>query len=204
MNNLHRKLAPISSGAWEQIEEEATRTLKLYLALRRVVDVIGPQGSKLAAVGTGHLHTRPSPGSGVVASQHLVNSLVQFRVPFELTREAIDSVERGANDPDLQPLKDAARTIAFAEDRAIVEGFESAGIDGIKKSSSNQAVALPAEVKDYPSAVELAVARLREAGVNGPYRLLLGEAPYMRLTGAPADTYPVLKDIRNLIDEENI
>ena len=100
--------------------------------------------------------------------------------------------------------KDAARTIAFAEDRAIVEGFESAGIDGIKKSSSNQAVALPAEVKDYPSAVELAVARLREAGVNGPYRLLLGEAPYMRLTGAPADTYPVLKDIRNLIDEEII
>ncbi|HAP45848.1 MAG TPA: bacteriocin, partial [Afipia sp.] len=27
MNNLHRHLAPISAGAWEQIEQEASRTL---------------------------------------------------------------------------------------------------------------------------------------------------------------------------------
>ena len=32
MNNLHRALAPISDSAWQQIEEEATRTLKRYLA----------------------------------------------------------------------------------------------------------------------------------------------------------------------------
>ena len=31
MNNLHRELAPISDAAWEQIEEEASRTLKRYL-----------------------------------------------------------------------------------------------------------------------------------------------------------------------------
>ena len=39
MNNLHRELAPISDAAWAQIEEEASRTLKRYLAGRRVVDV---------------------------------------------------------------------------------------------------------------------------------------------------------------------
>lgn len=39
MNNLHRELAPISDAAWAQIEEETTRTLKRYLAGRRVVDV---------------------------------------------------------------------------------------------------------------------------------------------------------------------
>ena len=55
MNNLHRELAPISDGAWAQIEEEAQRTLKRYLAGRRVVDVKGPGGSMLSAVGTGHL-----------------------------------------------------------------------------------------------------------------------------------------------------
>lgn len=38
MNNLHRELAPVSDAAWEQIEEEATRTLKRFLAARRVVD----------------------------------------------------------------------------------------------------------------------------------------------------------------------
>ena len=32
MNNLHRELAPISDAAWAQIEEEASRTLKRYLA----------------------------------------------------------------------------------------------------------------------------------------------------------------------------
>jgi len=39
MNNLHRELAPISDSAWAQIEEETSRTLKRYLAGRRVVDV---------------------------------------------------------------------------------------------------------------------------------------------------------------------
>ena len=38
MNNLHRELAPISDSAWAQIEDETTRTLKRYLAARRVVD----------------------------------------------------------------------------------------------------------------------------------------------------------------------
>ena len=31
MNNLHRELAPVSDAAWEQIGEEATRTLKRHL-----------------------------------------------------------------------------------------------------------------------------------------------------------------------------
>ena len=39
MNNLHRELAPISDSAWSQIEEETSRTIKRYLAGRRVVDV---------------------------------------------------------------------------------------------------------------------------------------------------------------------
>ena len=48
MNNLHRELAPISDSAWAQIEEEAARTLKRYLAGRRVVDVKDPGGVMLS------------------------------------------------------------------------------------------------------------------------------------------------------------
>jgi uncharacterized linocin/CFP29 family protein len=55
MNNLHRELAPISEAAWAQIEEETSRTIKRYLAGRRVVDVHGPGG--FCAFGRGH---RPS------------------------------------------------------------------------------------------------------------------------------------------------
>ena len=59
-----------------------------------------------------------------------MKALVELRVPFELDRQAIDDVERGANDSDWQPAKDAARQIAFAEDGAIFEGYAAAGIVG--------------------------------------------------------------------------
>jgi uncharacterized linocin/CFP29 family protein len=109
MNNLHRELAPISDAAWSQIEEETTRTIKRYLAGRRVVDVAGPGGVALSAVGTGHLHTVTAPGDGILARQRIVNPLVELRVPFELDRQQIDDVDRGANDSDWQPAKDAAQ-----------------------------------------------------------------------------------------------
>lgn len=64
MNNLHRELAPVSDKAWAQIEEEASRTLKRHLAARRVVDVVGPKGVELSAVGTGHLRQIPRPATG--------------------------------------------------------------------------------------------------------------------------------------------
>src|SRR5579863_6759012 len=90
MNNLHRELAPISDGAWAQIEEEASRTLKRYLAGRRVVDVKGPAGTGLSAVGTGHLRTIAAQKEGIIARQREVKALVELRVPFELDRQTID------------------------------------------------------------------------------------------------------------------
>jgi len=132
MNNLHRELAPISETAWSQIEEEAARTIKRYLAGRRVVDLNGPSGTALSAIGTGHLRNLAAPGDGILARQREVNALVELRVPFELDRQQIDDVERGANDSDWQPAKNAARLLAFAEDRAIFEGYTAAGIGGIR------------------------------------------------------------------------
>ena len=64
-----------------------------------------------------------------------MKALVELRVPFELDRQAIDDVERGANDSDWQPAKDAARQIAFAEDGAIFEGYAAAGIVGIRQGN---------------------------------------------------------------------
>jgi uncharacterized linocin/CFP29 family protein len=204
MNNLHRKLAPISEQAWEQIEEEASRTLKRHLAARRVVDVVGPKGIDYSAVGTGHLRQIEAPGEGIQAAQREVRALVELRVPFELSRKSLDDVERGAKDPDLQALKDAARQLAFAEDRAVFEGYAPAGIEGIRQSTSNHVLPLPAEVDDYPTAVAQAVSQLRLAGVNGPYKLLLGEKPYTAISGATDEGYPVLRDIQHLVDGDII
>ena len=109
MNNLHRELAPISDAAWSQIEEETARTLKRYLAGRRVVDVPAAGGIGSAAVSTGHLLEIDPPAEGTLARQREVKALVELRVPFELKRQDIDDVERGSEDSDWQPAKDANR-----------------------------------------------------------------------------------------------
>jgi uncharacterized linocin/CFP29 family protein len=200
MNNLHRELAPISEAAWAQIEEEAARTLKRHLAGRRVVDVQGPAGVALSAIGTGHLRAIEPALDGVLARQREVNALVELRAPFDLSRQQIDDVERGANDSDWQPAKDAARLIAFAEDRAIFDGYPAAGIGGVRQGSSNPVITLPADVRAYPDAIAGAVSQLRRVGVNGPYSVLLGADAYTGLSEASDHGYPVLEHVRRLVD----
>ena len=202
MDNLHRTLAPISDSAWQQIEEEAARTLKRYLAARKVVDLIGPKGFDLAAIGTGHARDIAPLCAGLKVAQRRVTPVLELRVPFALTRQAIDDVERGSNDSDWQPLKDAARTIAYAEDHVVFEGYADGGIEGMRQLSSNPKLSLPADIGAYPEAVARAVDALRLAGVNGPYALVLGAEPYTRLTGGSDDGYPVLKHIQTLLDRE--
>jgi len=204
MNNLHRELAPISDAAWADIEEEATRTLKRYLAARRVVDVHGPGGVGLSAIGTGHLKTIAAPDAGIIARQRDVKALVELRVPFELDRQQIDDVERGADDSDWQPVKDAAKKIAYAGDRAIFDGYAAAGIGGIRQGASNPVMTLPADVRQYPDAIAQALSHLRLVGVNGPYSVLLGADAYTALVETVDNGYPVLEHVKKLVNEEII
>jgi uncharacterized linocin/CFP29 family protein len=204
MNNLHRELAPISDAAWAEIEEETTRTLKRYLAGRRVVDVPTPGGVGLPAVGTGHLLSIAPPAEGIIARQREVKPLVELRVPFELTREAVDDVERGSEDSDWQPAKDAARNIAFAEDRAIFNGYREANIQGIREGTSNPIMTLPADVRNYPDAIAQALSQLRLVGVNGPYSVLLGAKAYTDLAETGDHGYPVLEHVKRIVEGDII
>lgn len=204
MNNLYRELAPISEAAWVQIQEETARTFKRYLAGRRVVDVQGPKGIDLSAVGTGHLHPIESPSDGILARQRDVKALVELRVPFELDRRAIEDVERGANDSDWQPAKDAARQMALAEDGAIFDGYAAAGIVGIRQGTSNPKMELPSDVRDYPDAIGRGLSQLRLVGVNGPYSVLLGADAYTALAETSDHGYPVLEHVKRLVDDKII
>ena len=209
MNNLHRELAPISDGAWAQIEKETSRTFKRHLAGRRVVDVEGPASTMLSAVGTGHLReiTAPkiaAPKGGIVARLREVKALVELRIPFELMRQSIDDVDRGANDSDWQPAKDAARQLAFAEDAAIFEGYDAAGIVGIRQGTSNPKMTLPSDVRKYPDAIAQGLSRLRLVGVNGPYAVLLGADAYTALAETSDQGYPVLEHVKRLVDDKII
>jgi uncharacterized linocin/CFP29 family protein len=202
MNNLHRELAPVSAAAWAEIEAEAKRSFTLYLAGRRVTDVAGPDGPGLAAVGTGHLAGIDPPAEGVMARARQAQPLVELRVPFTLSRQAIDDVERGAQDSDWQPVIDAAREIAFAEDRAVFGGYRAAGITGIGESSPNPGLALPGDVRGYPDTVAAALATLRRAGVGGPYALLLSDAAYTAVIETSDHGYPVRDHLARVVDGE--
>jgi uncharacterized linocin/CFP29 family protein len=202
MNNLHRELAPISDVAWAQIEEEATRTLKRHLAGRHIVDVQGPAGTDLSAVGTGHLRKIKATADGILARQREVMAMVELRVPFSLERQAIDDVERGSNDSDWQAAKDAARKIAFAEDGAIFEGYPAAGIVGVREGTSNPKMTLPGDVRKYPDAIAQGLSRLRLVGVNGPYAVLLGADAYTALAETSDQGYPVLEHVKRLVDDK--
>ena len=204
MNNLHRELAPISEAAWASIEEEARRTFTLHLAGRRVVDVQGPGGTTLAAVDTGHLADAEPPAEGVIARVRRSQPVVELRVPFTVARQAVDDVERGARDPDWQPVKDAARKIAIAEDRAVLDGYAAVGIAGIRESSSNPALTLPPSVRDYPDVLSQAVSTLRLAGVGGPYSLLLSATAYTAANETSDYGRPIREHLAQLIDGEII
>jgi uncharacterized linocin/CFP29 family protein len=203
MNNLHRELAPISDAAWAGIEDEARRTFEQNVAGRRVVDVTGPDGPTLASVGTGHLAEIEAPG-GITAWLRGAQQLVVLRVPFTLSRLEVDNVERGAQDSDWQPVKDAVRQVAFAEDQAIFDGYPAAGITGVRKSTSNPVLTLPAEAREYPTVVSQAVSALRLAGVSGPYSLVLSADAYTMVSETSDHGYPIREHLARVVDGEII
>jgi uncharacterized linocin/CFP29 family protein len=204
MNNLHRELAPISDAAWASIEEEARRTFRRHVAGRRAVDTGEPAGPGLSSVGTGHLTPVEEPAAGVAARLRTSQPLVELRVPFTVDRQDVDDVERGAQDSDWQPVKDAAKKIAFAEDRIIFDGYAAAGIAGLRRSSSNPALTLPGDVRRYPDAVSQAVSSLRLAGVGGPYALLLSAPAYTEVSETSDHGYPILEHLARVVDGEII
>ena len=200
MNNLYRELAPVSAAAWASIEEEARRSFTLPLAGRRVAEVRGPDGEALPAVGTGHLTGLEPPAPGVLAWARTVQPVVELRVPFTLSRRDIDDVERGAKDPDWQPVKDAARDMAFAEDRAVFEGYQAAGIAGMRAASSNPALELPADARQYPDVITRALASLRLGGVDGPYALVLSAKAFAAVLETSDHGYPIREHLARLVD----
>ncbi|MBV9514541.1 MAG: encapsulin [Mycobacteriaceae bacterium] len=204
MNNLYRDLAPITEPAWAEIELEAARTFKRNIAGRRVVEVSDPGGPVTAAVSTGHLRDVAPPTDGVVAHLRESRPLVRLRVPFKLRRSEIDDVERGSQDSDWDPVKEAAKKLAFVEDRAIFEGYQAAGIEGIRQASSNPVLPLPEDARQLPDVISRALSALRLAGVDGPYSVLLSADVYTAVSETSDHGYPIREHLNRLVDGDII
>ena len=200
MNSLLREHAPIPAAAWKEIDAEAKRTLKLLLAARRLVDFQGPLGWEASAVPTGRTEKIAEPlQEGVVARKRLAQPLIEIRIPFELSREEIDAIARGASDADLDPVRNAARAAAVAEDRAIFKGYPAASIEGIFPAGEQRSLTIPEDYTRYPDIVAEATHRLRSEGVNGPYGIALGPRCYVGVTRSTDRGYPVINHVRTLV-----
>jgi uncharacterized linocin/CFP29 family protein len=202
MDDLHRKLAPISKQAWEAIDDEAKKHLTVGLGGRRIVDFVGPLGWPFSAVELGQVDRVESrPESGVTAGLRRVQPLVELRASFALSRRELENIARGSRDPDLEPVREAARAIALAEDQAIFHGYPAANITGIFEASAGGALTLTRDYQRYPLVVSEGLARLHANGVGGPYALALGPDCYKGLTGtATSGGYPVLEHVQRLIN----
>lgn len=200
MDRLCRELAPIPDEAWRAIETAAGQVLHSNLGARRCVDVVGPQGLQLAAVDLGHIDPVESQGPrGVRWGIRRVQPLVELRVAFALTRTDIDALALGADDVDLEPLVEAAKRAAAFEDDAVFNGLPSAKIRGVREYVRHEPLALGSDPKRFPEVVTLAMMRMRDLGVEGPYRLVLGPTAF-RLLGRDTEGYPARSQLENLLD----
>lgn len=183
MNHLLRELAPLTGNEWKAIDEEAIQTLKMNLAARRLVDFSGPHGWQKASINLGRAdHTDGELRPGVETRRRRVQTLIELRVPFELSRSELDIIARGGRDPDLRPVTDAARNIAIAENQAVFNGFDDGHIAGIMEQAQESALHLTDDYVRYPEVVAEAIGKLRNLGIAGPYGIALGPRCYVGLT----------------------
>ena len=200
MNHLLRHLAPIPAEAWGPIDDEARRTLKAMLAARKLVDFEGPLGWQVSAVCLGRTTPIAAPREGSGARLREVRPLVELRVPFDLPREEIDALARGAKDANLDSVREAARTAALAEDRAVFHGMPEARIGGIVDTASEGRCAITQDYQAYLGVVAEALQKLRDRGVGGPYAIALGPRCYTGLGKTLLGGFPVLEQLRKLVD----
>jgi uncharacterized linocin/CFP29 family protein len=201
VNHLLRDLAPVSGEAWEAVDDEAARTLRHFLAARKLVDFSGPHGWTHSAETLGRVEPlRDAPADGVDAAIRRMQPLAELRTPFELSRRELEAIDRGSRDYDLQVVIDAARQAAAAEDAAVFHGYSAADISGISESSPHSPIVIADDYNQYPGLVARAVAMLQDVGIGEPFAIALGPRCY---TGVIETTehggYPVLEHIRTIL-----
>jgi uncharacterized linocin/CFP29 family protein len=202
MNHLMRELAPITDGSWSQIDAEAARSLKHFLAARRLVDFTGPLGWEHSAVDVGRVDTVDASALGPVeASIRRVMPLIELRSPFAVSRSELAAADRGATDLDLDTVIAAGQAAAHAEDHLVFHGYEAGGVVGMITASPHEPVAISDDYGRYPEHVAQAVAALRAADVAGPYAIALGARCFTGVTETTEHGgYPVFEHLRQILD----
>ncbi len=198
MDILRRSLAPISSKAWEEINETAADVLKSVLSARKFADVEGPKGLDYAALSEGRLKVPANQKGDVKFGINQVVPLIESRLPFELNIWELDNMERGCEDIELDNLEEAARKIAQFEENIIYEGLKQANIKGLKESSGFDKISFPDNNSEILPAITKGKAQMKQSSVEGPYSLVISADKWQKVQSF-VQGYPLTKRLENML-----
>ena len=198
MNNLHRELAPISDDGLGRPRGGGAAHLHAARG--------GPPGGRRGRPGRARRWPRSAPATSTEVdarrrrrSRPGPRGPAAGRVPGAVhgrAGQAIDDVARGAKDADWQPVKDAAKQIAFAEDGMVFDGYAAAGHrrhPGRRLQPADRPARRRAATTRTRSPRRMTALRL--AGVGGPYTLLLSADAYTAVAETTDHGYPIREHI---------
>ena len=177
--------APFGQEVWDEIDAAVRAAAGELRTARRVVEVVGPLGFAARA---GVAEDLPATGSDEAeGTTHLhvplLRALPVLHRTFALGARLVEArLERG--EPlVLTEAAEAARALARAEDRLLVEGHARAGVRGLLHEEG--AIELPAgDWRDPARAADellAALTRLDQAGRYGPYAAAVSPARFYQL-----------------------
>jgi len=202
MDLFKRQLAPLSSEAWEEINDRAKQVLKSYLSARKVVNVVGPKGWEYSFLPEGRIELLESEGDIGVGLRR-AKPLIESRIPFKLVRWQMDDIERGAKDADLTTLEEAVRKIALFEENVIYNGYKKGTVEGLVESSENDVIPLGSKPNEIIEALSKAVQVLNDNFVEGPFVLVV-DPKTMATLNSHVSGYPLVKRIEAFLGNEII
>jgi uncharacterized linocin/CFP29 family protein len=200
MDLLKKELAPISTKSWAEIEKRAQEVLRSQLSARKAVKVKGPMGWDYTYVPEGRLEGKEE-GNEVKAMNYAARPLTETRIEFTLDRWELDNIERGAENPDLGTLEEAAKKIAIYEEEAIYKGNPAIGIKGLDHYSKGNTVKVEEEGSGIMKAITEASIKLRKKFETPPYVLIAGKK-FLEKLNTTVHSYQITKWINEYIGTE--
>jgi len=202
MDFLKRSIAPISQEAWDELDEEATKTLKNVLSGRKVVDFTGPKGWNFDALTEGTLDlVDGTPVEGVYYGTRKVTPMTEIRVPFQMPVWALDDITRGSKTVDHTPVQEAARKAAMFEDMAIYYGIEQSRTIGLLSDTDHKPMDMKLDDDAIAETITKAIQTLKDANVDGPYALVAPYPLWTKIESSAKTGYPLKKRVKKLVEK---
>lgn len=176
MDFFKQSLAPITKEAWQAINQRAEAVIKALLTTRKSLKIDGPHGLNKTSVSKGRLNLLENKSSkNVKVGLYEVQSLLETRVTFTLSRWELDNIIRGAKDIDLDALENAVAELVLFEENTVFNGNSAVGIKGLLKEAGHS-LELGEGTENLLNSIVEGTVLLKKSFAERPYNLHVGKA----------------------------